>query len=1617
MKLNISFHLLAVFAPLRGSTTTFFSSGEALARISEFSPPTITATNIDQPIHPDVRFIENPACKFGDVIVPAQISRDFVISCESPDQDIFENNGNHSGIDGVGDASKVEFSVSLNGVDFFGDGLVYEYTKSPVVYSMSPRGSGGSVVVVRGKFFDTVDSDDFGIICQFGELIAKAVIVNDDEVTCVAPHQSEGTVQFQLVSQDLEILVNEFYDQTPLQYTYLPPIEITSLAPSFGTIHGDTMLLIELDWTAEHIHLRCIYGKNLASVANIINGTMITCLTPLVMKPGWISVDIGIEDEENLTILTPISAQYRYVVEPTIKSIYPPRGSMSGGSLVTISGENFHYHDERSVHCRFGNQTSPAVFATDNEVQCRSPAVDEITREVQAVRLVGEPIRDEVQEIRIVGTPIAREIQWVIVESSESREAPQVVRVLLTASTGMEGYFKLTYRGFASEPIGVKAAPEEVENCLASGLFESVGVKRVLDESIYGDYSAFDVSFYSVPGGVDLADMSCDRSAVTSKWSGDIQCIIVEIVPSSTSLVEGSFELTVFDFDGNELPIILSVESTAYSLEQKLRSFIGSDVSVTKSKWPFTSISKSGFIWMVTFPSFHHSSSGIPLADWPLITVDDISLSGTDTALHVVERVKGNWVEGSFSLSIDGIESSPIPFDSSAEDVQAILNEIALVAGNVVVGQSSGLEGITWLCTFPGLGNVGDLVPNSDDLVGDIGIVTVETISQGSDPLEGKFKLSFNGISTHPISLPSSALELTQKISVLPIGDFTISVETALDSNYQHFQVENSFLITFTGFVNDEQPLLSIDASWVSNGATILVERVRSLCCRVALSLNGVDYFSRNNGALIFAYDKKIAAVSIAPQFGSIEGGTGVNLTVIGLSHSTVESDSSTLYCMFGEVEVIGVLADDMTVSCVAPAYGIEATVVVGIKFNGKLSESRASFGFVPEPIIDFISPESLPSIDISTVSIDVHGSNFDSRVPVFCHFQRILPSKDDSMQNRRVANEEPVKAIYLNNSLVQCPVQSWLTLQDFFSLHNQDWAKNATLLEGAILEMSLTTEQDWIHSHAIPYLPSETVISLFPRCAPRSGGTKIRVTGENFAERDSLACRFGSMNAELVRFISSKEIECTTPQFNHFGSGAHVVEVQIANNGADFSSSTGFFEFYDHLIIEDANPLFGEAQTVIGISLDDNAMKTKALEKQPGTPSEPFNFLSSYANPKCVFNHTEIVDAKVTSPTSVSCAAPPCRHPQGGGVLLQLSANSGFDVVDVGFFVYSATQKVPFRLEPNHGRKGGGTRVLAKGISGSFVRDVMPLCRFGSYTSRAVDINRDEGYVACISPPNSVNNFASSVAVDISLSGQVFTNFSVAFRYDEEVFVRSLHPSRGFASGGTDVQVLGGPFANSHELKCRFGTNIVNASFHDTNHISCLSPTLDQVHEVQKVSVFSMAHNPEIQSISAKSEDYVNEIHTCKTYGDGTDDLRDDEFGRGFILVAPGGSTNYPLKRATCWLRHNETAGTMHEALHGLMPDGFEVSRRGPFARESYEWDIILPKSATFGGQTLRVVENGGGRVRLEGTNASVNCTLSQVSLYAKEFSYVLRHTISSFIFVPSDSRLGLKRSMVTLS
>ena len=74
--------------------------------------------------------------------------------------------------------------------------------------------------------------------------------------------------------------------------------------------------------------------------------------------------------------------------QPVIRSISPERGPSAGGNIVTLRGENFLPSDKESVHCKFGSQSSPVSFLSNEEVKCVSPS-GSVVREVQAVKITG----------------------------------------------------------------------------------------------------------------------------------------------------------------------------------------------------------------------------------------------------------------------------------------------------------------------------------------------------------------------------------------------------------------------------------------------------------------------------------------------------------------------------------------------------------------------------------------------------------------------------------------------------------------------------------------------------------------------------------------------------------------------------------------------------------------------------------------------------------------------------------------------------------------------------------------------------------------------------------------------------------------------------------------------------------------------------------------------------------------------------------------------------------------------------------------------------------------------------------------------------------------------------
>ena len=372
----------------------------------------------------------------------------------------------------------------------------------------------------------------------------------------------------------------------------------------------------------------------------------------------------------------------------------------------------------------------------------------------------------------------------------------------------------------------------------------------------------------------------------------------------------------------------------------------------------------------------------------------------------------------------------------------------------------------------------------------------------------------------------------------------------------------------------------------------------------------------------------------------------------------------------------------------------------------------------------------------------------------------------------------------------------------------------------------------------------------------------------------------------------------------------------------------------------------------------------------------EPFSFLSPYVESLCIVDGIAF-RAAVLDHFHISCS---------NSTIAEDAVDSLDDWTDNNENEMEESTIAPkiedFVLTPNHGPQSGGTSVKVSGFGNRTATSPtaqIPLCRFGNDTFSAETVDWESGYMICTSPPSSKSGFESSIEVDISLSGEMelFTDIGVIFQYDADVRIHSVHPSSGPVTGGTLVKLHGGQFQNRGEIICRFGNSDVVATYHDDNEISCIAPIFGWVDEVQRVSVFSMANSPEIQTITATVDDY-NEVHTCQTFGE---DVSDDEFGRGFRLVAPGGSTEYPLTRHTRWLHFNETSEGMEDALRDLFPEGFYVNRTTMGMDDTtFQWDIVLPKTFTFSGETLHVVETGGGSVQLNGVNASVSCELTQL-------------------------------------
>lgn len=216
--------------------------------------------------------------------------------------------------------------VVTNGDGQFGSLVAgYSYIPAPVVASVNPTGgsqSGGTLVTVTGSNFVS------GADVFFGGALASSIVYQGTTSLQVLTPPGVGTVG---------VLVRNPDGQTGLlsgAFTYVAPPSISTVSPSHGPSSGGTLVTI----TGSNFlaPVTVLFGSIPAVGAEVTGSTIIDVVTPA----GVGLVNVTVQNADSQTAVK--TSAFEYDPPPVLTSLDPVQGPRTGGTLVTLRGENFN---------------------------------------------------------------------------------------------------------------------------------------------------------------------------------------------------------------------------------------------------------------------------------------------------------------------------------------------------------------------------------------------------------------------------------------------------------------------------------------------------------------------------------------------------------------------------------------------------------------------------------------------------------------------------------------------------------------------------------------------------------------------------------------------------------------------------------------------------------------------------------------------------------------------------------------------------------------------------------------------------------------------------------------------------------------------------------------------------------------------------------------------------------------------------------------------------------------------------------------------------------------------------------------------------------------------------
>lgn len=474
-------------------------------------------------------------------------------------------------------------------------------------------------------------------------------------------------------------------------------------------------------------------------------------------------------------------------------------------------------------------------------------------------------------------------------------------------------------------------------------------------------------------------------------------------VKSSVSTVQqggrhlnGNYNLALLG-KNMSIPFNSSTSGIQSILQSALSTKIGNYVVLVD----LISSSSDYFEWTATFPI---SIGQLPS---PTITLRSNIVGNGNVTYTAWTSQLGTYKKlgGSFKIAFDGLNSSAIPYNATATDVEKALTlfypsiqKVTVIANYADVTYNGYLySGATWLITYDALGTkyFDGIVPLAIVNSALTGTEYVTLLEESYDDRGSLFpvEITFNG--QHYTS-NGNLIEVVEPVyikSIEPafgVGEggtrIQILVVSVYESNKDLLRYEPNCVIggfwVNARYLNMNGTLLEC---YTPSPASLVTS---NLTVDVKLVINN-QQFSLNS--IYFTYQPiiKSQGITLTPNFGSKFGGTVLNIT----SSSIVAS--SKAYCSFNDMIVVADFIDDGIISCRTPSVPFATIVGVGFSTNGfdYVNVSHLKFSFMEPPVVKRIDPVRGSSKGMTHVK--VYGENFmQSSNSTFCRFgDQVVPS------------------------------------------------------------------------------------------------------------------------------------------------------------------------------------------------------------------------------------------------------------------------------------------------------------------------------------------------------------------------------------------------------------------------------------------------------------------------------------------------------------------------------------------------------------------------------------------------------------------------------------------------